>query len=127
VLDLTFYDNTNATGFSGNKVNQLINTQSAVPLSCYSDTLLSAENQVNSPNEVIVYITPNSELLTAYSPENINSITIFTIDGNLIGKFNNPQITNKFSIPIHQYATGIYLLIISTNQGNYSKKTIIRR
>jgi uncharacterized protein (DUF1501 family) len=127
VLDLTFYDNTNATGFSGNKVNQLINTQSTVPLSCYSDTLLSSENQVINPNEVIVYITPNSEMLTAFSPENVNSITVFTIDGKLLGKFNNPQITNEFSIPIHQFAVGIYLLIINTNQGNYSKKTIIRR
>jgi len=127
VLDLTFYDNTNATGFSGNKVNQLINTQSTVPLSCYSDTLLSSENQVINPNEVIVYITPNSEMLTAFSPENVNSITVFAIDGKLLGKFNNPQITNEFSIPIHQFAVGIYLLIINTNQGNYSKKTIIRR
>jgi uncharacterized protein (DUF1501 family) len=127
VLDLTFYDNTNLTGFAANKVNQLINIQSSVPPSCYSDIVLSNENQLNSPNEIIVYTIPKSELLTAYSTENINSVTIYTIDGKMIGKFNNPQITNEFSIPIHQFAVGIYNLIITTSLGNYPKKIIIRR
>jgi uncharacterized protein (DUF1501 family) len=127
VLDLTFYDNTNLTGFAANKVNQLINIQSSVPPSCYSDIVLSNENQLNSPNEIIVYTIPKSELLTAYSTENINSVTIYTIDGKMIGKFNNTQITNEFSIPIHQFAVGIYNLIITTSLGNYPKKIIIRR
>ena len=127
VLDLTFYDNTNSTGFAGNKVNQLIKTQSLVPASCYSNAVLSTDNPIDTKNEIIVYTSPRSEMLTVHSTENINSIILYSIDGRLMGKYNNPQITNEYSIPVDNFAVGVYNLIINTNRGNYSKKTIIRR
>lgn len=126
VLDLTFYDNTNMIGFTGNKVNQLINTNSLVPSSCYSDVVLGV-NPINSNHEIIVYTNTKLELITAHSIDNINAITLYTIDGKLIGKYNNPQVSIEYSIPSHQLAVGIYNLIINTNKGNFSKKVIVRR
>lgn len=126
VLDLTFYDNTNLTGFSGNKVNQLINNQNLVPSTCYSDVLLTS-NGFNASNEIIVYSNPKSETITIHSTDTINSITVYSIDGRFIGKFTNPLTNNQYTIPVNQLAVGIYNLIINTNQGNYPKKIIVRR
>jgi hypothetical protein len=126
VLDLTFYDNTNATGFAGNKVNQLINSANTVPPSCYSDGALSSATP-NAPDELIVYSNPRSETFTIHALENINAVSIYSIDGRFMGKFTNPQSTNNYSIPVHQLSVGVYTLVINTNQGNHTKKIIVRR
>jgi len=126
VLDLTFYDNTNLTGFSGNKVNPFINAQNTIPSSCYSDAAL-AVNQFNATNEIIVYANPKSETITIHSLENINAVTIYTIDGKLVKKYNNPLTNSQYTIPVNQLPVGIYNLIINTNQGNYPKKIVVRR
>ena len=126
VLDLTFYDNTNATGFAGNKVNQLINSANTVPPSCYSDGALSS-TAFNTAEEIIVYSNPKSETFTIHALQNINSVSIYSIDGRFMGKFNNPLSTNNYSIPVHQLSVGIYTLVIHTNQGNFPKKIIVRR
>ena len=126
VLDLTFYDNTNLTGFSGNKVNALINPENTVPISCYSDAVL-ASNAFNATNEIIVYSNPKSETITIHSLETINAVTIYTIDGKLVKKYNNPLTNSQYTIPVNQLPVGIYNLIINTNQGNYPKKIVVRR
>ena len=127
ILDLTFYDKTNFTGFSSKKVSQLINAQNLIAPSCYTDTALENKNFTTNNNEIIVYSNPKSESFTVHSIENINSITIYNIDGKLIRKFNNPLTTNQYSFPVDTLSVGIYNLLINTNQGNYPKKIIVRR
>ena len=125
-LDLTFYDHTNNIGFAENKISSLINTQNSVPPSCYNDVLLST-NSYNHSNEVIVYPSPSSETVSINSTSTINDITIYTIDGKLIGVYRNPLTSNTFTVNVQSLSIGLYSFKINTVNGSVSKKVIIRR
>ncbi|SHN07109.1 DUF1501 domain-containing protein [Flavobacterium xinjiangense] len=127
-LDLTFYNRTTNTGFTNNKIADLIKTQNVVNSTCYTDKLLSV-NEFKNSYEVIVYPNPTSELITINSPNNndIYSISIYSIDGKFIGKYKNPLSTSQLSINVENLATGFYNLKIETANGNFSKKIIVRR
>ena len=125
-LDLTFYDHTNNIGFTGNKINSLINSQNSVPPSCYNDVLLSAES-FNYTNDLIVYPNPSADTVTVSSTSTINDISIFTIDGKLIGVYRNPLTSNTFIINVQNLSIGLYSFKINTVNGSISKKVVIRR
>lgn len=125
-LDLTFYDQTNNIGFTGNKISALINSQNSVPSDCYSDSILSSTS-FNATNELIIFPNPSAETVTVNSTENINSVTIFTIEGRQIGVFRNPISSNTFTLNVQSLAVGIYNFTINTETGNRSKKVIVRR
>ncbi len=125
-LDLTFYDHTNNIGFTGNKINSLINSQNSVPPSCYNDVLLSAES-FNFTNDLIVYPNPSADTVTVSSTSTINDISIFTIDGKLIGVYRNPLTSNTFIINVQNLSIGLYSFKINTVNGSISKKVVIRR
>ena len=125
-LDLTFYDHTNNIGFAGNKISNLINTQNSVPPFCYNDVLLST-NSYNHSNELIVYPNPSAETVSINSTSTINDITIYTIDGKLIGVYRNPLTSNTFTVNVQSLSIGLYSFKINTVNGNVSKKVIIRR
>jgi hypothetical protein len=127
-LDLTFYNNTTNTGFTNNKIADLIKTQNAVNSTCYTDKLLSV-NEFKNTYEVLVYPNPTSELITINAPNNneIYSVSIYSIDGKFIGKYKNPLNGNQFSINVENLSTGFYNLKIETTNGNFSKKIIVRR
>ena len=125
-LDLTFYDHTNNIGFTGNKINSLINSQNSVPPSCYNDVLLSAES-FNFTNDLIVYPNPSADTVTVSSTSTINDISIFTIDGKLIGVYRNPLTSNTFTVNVQSLSIGLYSFKINTVNGSVSKKVIIRR
>jgi hypothetical protein len=127
-LDLTFYNRTTNTGFTDNKIADLIKTEYAINSSCFSDKLLSV-NEFKNSYEVIVYPNPTSELITINSPNNndIYSVSIYSIDGKFIGKYKNPLNTSQLSINVENLSTGFYNLKIETSNGNFSKKVIVRR
>jgi hypothetical protein len=127
-LDLTFYNQTTNTGFSNNKIADLIKTQHIVDSTCYTDKLLSV-NEFKNTYEVIVYPNPTSEVITINSPNNndIYSVSIYAIDGKFIGKYKNPLSSSQLSINIENLSTGFYNLKIETANGNFSKKVIVRR
>ena len=127
-LDLTFYNRTTNTGFTNNKIADLIKTEYAINSSCFSDKLLSV-NEFKNSYEVIVYPNPTSELITINSPNNndIYSVYIYSIDGKFIGKYKNPLNTSQLSINVENLSTGFYNLKIETANGNFSKKIIVRR
>lgn len=125
-LDLTFYDHTNNIGFTGNKITALINTQNRVPQSCYNDVALSSES-FNNNNKLIVYPNPSAETVTINSTSNINSVTVYSIDGKQVGIYRNPITSNTFTVNVQSLSIGIYSFKINTVNGNISKKVIIRR
>jgi hypothetical protein len=127
-LDLTFYNQTTNTGFSNNKIADLIKTQNIVNSTCYTDKLLSV-NEFKNAYEVVVYPNPTSELITINSPNNndIYSVSIYSIDGKFIGKYKNPLSGSQLSINVENLSTGFYNLKIETANGNFSKKVIVRR
>lgn len=126
-LDLSFYNNTTNTGFSSNKVSNLIKAASTVPPSCYSNSLLS-NNDFTSVSDIVVYPNPTVETININSTNNpIYTVTIFSIDGKFVASYKNPITTDSFSINVQNLSVGIYSLKVETNNGNFTKKVIIRR
>ena len=125
-LDLTFYDQTNATGFANQKVANLIKPANIVLPVCYSNTLLTATD-FNATNEVVVYPNPSAETITINTTHSIETVTVFSMDGKQVATYKNPLTTNQFSVNVQNYSVGIYNLHIKTTNGNFSKKVIIRR
>ena len=127
-LDLTFYNHATNTGFSNNKIADLIKTPNAVNPTCYADKILST-NEIKNTYEVVVYPNPTSELITVNSPNDnaIHAVSIYSIDGKFIGKYKNPLTSSQFSINVENLSIGFYNLKIETNNGNFSKKVIVRR
>jgi hypothetical protein len=125
---MTFYNHTTNTGFSNNKIANLIKDQNVVNTTCYTDKLLSV-NEFQNTHEVIVYPNPTSELITINSPNNndVYAVSIYSIDGKFIGRYKNPLMTSQFSINVENLSTGFYTLKIETTNGNFSKKVIVRR
>jgi len=125
-LDLTFYDNTNAIGFANNKVANLIKQANIVDPQCYSNTLLSL-NQFDTKNEIIIFPNPTSEIITINATNSINQVTIYSLDGKLVGTYKNPKTTNEYSINVQHFSVGMYSVSVQTSNGNFTKKIIIRR
>lgn len=126
-LDLSFYNYTTNTGFSSNKVSNLIKAASTVPPSCYSNSLLS-NNDFTSVSDIVVYPNPTVETININSTNNpIYTVTIFSIDGKFVASYKNPITTDSFSINVQNLSVGIYSLKVETSNGNFTKKVIIRR
>ncbi|MNR17902.1 hypothetical protein D3C85_1345940 [compost metagenome] len=127
-LDMTFYNNTTNTGFSSNKIANLIKPQNVVDSTCYTNKILSID-EFQTSYEVVVYPNPTSEIITINSPNNndIYTVAIYSMDGKFVGKYRNPLTSNQFSINVENLSTGFYNLKIETTNGNFSKKIIVRR
>lgn len=125
-LDLTFYNNTTNSGYSNAKIANMIKSQNLVPPSCYSNKTLGTTNFDNK-NEIVVYPNPSSEIIVVHATNNINSITMFTIDGRNIQTYKNPLSSTEFTINVQNLSVGLYTLKVNTDNGIFSKKIIVRR
>ena len=125
-LDLTFYNNTTNSGYSNAKIANMIKSQNLVPPSCYSNKTLGLTD-FESKNEVIVYPNPTCEIIVVHATNNINSITMFTIDGRNIQTYKNPLTSTEFTINVQNLSVGLYTLKVDTDNGIFSKKIIVRR
>jgi uncharacterized protein (DUF1501 family) len=126
-LDLTFYNHTTNSGFTNNKVANLIKLANAVPPSCYTNAILST-NDFTVSNDIVVYPNPTVETINVNSTNNpIYVVSVFSIDGKFITSYKNPITTDNFTINVQSLATGIYTLKVDTNNGSFTKKIIVRR
>jgi uncharacterized protein (DUF1501 family) len=125
-LDLSFYNYTTNSGYSGNKLNPFFKPAAVVPSSCYNNALLDAES-FDITNEILVFPNPTSEMITINATDNINAVAVYSIDGRLIATYRNPQVNNQFIINVQSYSVGIYTINVTTDNGNFSKKIIVRR
>jgi uncharacterized protein (DUF1501 family) len=127
-LDLSFYDHSSNTGFTNNKIADLIKTQHAVTSSCFADTTLETD-RFEKISEVMVYPNPTSDLITisVQNSNEIYAVALFSLDGKFIANYNNPQISNQFTINVQNFSSGFYYLKIETNSGPISKKIVVRR
>jgi uncharacterized protein (DUF1501 family) len=129
-LDLTFYNNTINSGYSNAKIANMIKSQNLVPQSCYTDKLSGEQLGLDNfevKNGVVVYLNPISETMVVQSMDTINSVSVYSIDGRIIKTYRNPLTTKEYTINAQHFAVGLYILKITTNQGVFSKKIIIRR
>jgi hypothetical protein len=96
ISDLSFYDHTFNTGFTNNKIADLIKTQHAVASSCFYDTTLETD-RFEKISEVMVY--PNQlQISSPFLYKTAKSaVALFSLDGKFIANYNNPQISNQFT------------------------------
>lgn len=125
-LDLSFYNHTTNSGYANTKITNLIKAQNTVPPSCYTDKTLGTTNFENK-NEIVVYPNPSSEIVVVHATNNINSITIFTIDGRNIQTYKNPLTSSEFTINVQNLSVGMYTIKIHSENGVYTKKILVRR
>ena len=125
-LDLSFYNFTTNSGYANAKISNLIKAQNTISASCYTDKVLGTQS-FEITNEVLVYPNPSSEIIVVRSGNNINSITIFSMEGRKIQNYINPLSSNEFTINVQNLVVGFYTLKINTDSGIISKKIIIRR
>jgi hypothetical protein len=125
-LDLTFYNQTTNSGYTNAKIANMIKTQNLVQPSCYSEKALGTTS-FDIKNEVLVYPNPSSEIVVVQSTNNINSVSIFAMDGRNVKNYRNPLTTNEYTINVQNLAVGMYSIKINTDNGTFSKKIIIRR
>ncbi len=127
VLDLTFYDKTNNSGFTDKKIAQVIKESQTVNEGCYTDKILGVTN-FKTETSIVVFPNPTSESITVSTVNyTINAITVTSIDGRALKRYLNPETTNQFTISTSQLAIGIYILKIETDNGILNKKIIVRR
>ncbi len=125
-LDLSFYNNTTNSGYSGNKLNPFLKASALVPPSCYSNALLETES-FNAFNDIVVYPNPTSDVVNINATDNINAVAIYTIDGRLVATYRNPQVNNQFTIDMQSFSVGIYNFKITTDSGSFTKKVMVKR
>ena len=125
-LDLSFYNYTTNSGYSNTKITNLIKSQNLVPPSCYAYKALGFVD-FEIKNEVVVYPNPSTEIISVHSPNNIKSITVFSMDGRGIITYTNPMTSTDFTINVQNLSVGLYTLKVNTDNGTFSKKIIIRR
>lgn len=125
-LDLTFYNSTTNSGYTNSKIANMIKAQNLVQPSCYNEKALGLNN-FEVKNDVLVYPNPTSEIVIVQSINTINSISVYSMDGRNIKTYRNPLTSNEYTINVQQFPVGVYSLKISTDQGIFSKKIIIRR
>lgn len=125
-LNASLFNFSTNSGFGGSKINNLIKASAAVPLSCYNDTVLST-NMINPINNIQVYPNPSSQIVTIHTISPIEIVSVYTIDGKLVGNYKNDYIDNELTINVQPFSVGIYNLSVKTENGNFSEKLIIKR
>ena len=125
-LNASLFNYTTNTGFVANKVNNIIKVAAAVPPECYDNALLS-QDQFEPKKDIIVYPNPASAIVTIHATNVIENVTIYSIDGKLVGQYKNENFNNEFSIDVQQFAVGIYNIDVKTDTERFSKKIIVKR
>lgn len=84
----------------------------------------------SASNEWIIYPNPVMDKITFkyyQSSMKIASITIYTINGNLISSFPVDEITSDFTIDMSGFAAGIYLLEVENNTGQKNRVKVVKQ
>ncbi len=125
-LDLTFYNQTTNSGFTGNKITPFFKATSIIPPSCYANAILETQS-FETVTDVVIYPNPTADFITINAIGNISTVAIYNIDGRLVATCRNPQVNNQFTIDLQQYSAGLYNLTITTDDGSFNKKIIVRK
>jgi uncharacterized protein (DUF1501 family) len=129
-LDFAFFDGTSKTGFSDNKIPNLIKTDSLIHPSCYDGVISGLESSGVANIEIQVYPNPASGIVTISSTNNdimVQSVTFNSIDGRSTEKFTNTSRESIYVIKLQNFSEGLYTVQIDTDRGSYIEKLIIKR
>lgn len=69
--------------------------------------------------------TSNKELILSSTSLEFNSLNIYSILGQEIESHQFSELKNQIRLPLHTYATGVYIVKIETDKGMVTKKIVI--
>ncbi|MDF1573392.1 MAG: GH32 C-terminal domain-containing protein [Bacteroidales bacterium] len=129
IIELDAWDLKSKTDLMDDIVCEPDNLPDAIPVDPLT-SIPEKKSPEKSSDHLSVYPNPVSDMinLDAYIPGNGNiSVEIRNISGMLVGKkeFTSPDGWLSASIPANQYASGIYMLTISSRTTSKSKSFII--
>lgn len=127
-LNLTFYDQTNNTGFSSQKITPFLKNEALVPESCYTDSVLSNQ-ELAGYKSISIFPNPaqNQVSLIADNSDYIHNINVYSYDGKHLFEVHNFNANNPFTIDCSSLSNGIYIITLTTSSQVVSKKLMIRR
>ncbi len=73
-------------------------------------------------NNAYIYPNPCTEYANVYSGNDINTISIVDVSGKIIARYSN--VADEFQITTASWASGIYLVTVSNNEGQKTIKLI---
>lgn len=86
---------------------------------------LSSESFVSS-SDVTIYPNPTSNgSFSITSTVNLNSITIYNVNGQIIQEINNPTTISTETYNINNLSTGFYLVQLKSDTNSITKKVIV--
>lgn len=85
-------------------------------------TTSSTEQIISSAYDIKVW--QNNSDLIVQSKSTIENCSLYNISGHLVGRFRVNDTT--YEIPVSEYAKGMYILTVETQNGNSSVKTLIK-
>lgn len=89
----------------------------------FDDVFLGTQDHQISENGLISFYDSNSKTFNIQSKnEKIESVNIYSITGQLVGKFENDS--NNFSTEVSGYSSGIYLVKVGSNNQTSSLKFV---
>ena len=87
----------------------------------FEDVFLGSDSNVSMENEFVSFYNSDTQRYQIESKnEKIESVNIYTITGQLIGKFSNDS--NNFSADVSGYSKGVYLVKVESNYHSSSLK-----
>lgn len=98
--------------------------QASIGIFAQGDFLLST-NDFTTDEKTIIYPNPSSSKVTIESSINIKEITLVSVSGQLIESQTQLD-TNIINIDVSNLNSGIYFLLIKTNEAITKQKVIIR-
>lgn len=88
----------------------------------YTDRKVELSNEISNPkiqNLIHVFPSETNDYVNISSPYEVNSVAIFNLQGSLI-----KTIKNNNQVNLTHFANGLYVLIVSTTEGNSVHKVV---
>ena len=92
-----------------------------VDLGCYEYGSVMSTNDFNSFSDFTIFPNPATEIITVKSNEDIESITILSLEGR------NVKSTTSATIDVSGLSNGIYLMQVKTTEGKMGIKKMIKQ
>lgn len=83
-----------------------------------------AETAIDEENPIFIYPNPTTDLFSLASIKPIQSISIYTLTGQKIWHKSYTNGISSEDLSLHNCVNGIYLVVVSTGDKNYSVKIV---
>lgn len=113
--------------FTAGQINRMLSSIILARPQLMGSSLCDAEDSTSQHNSVVIYPNPISagSLIVSFGVENesLESFELFNASGKLVDSGQAAR-SNWLAIPIETIASGVYILILYSDHGSYSRKFV---